>query len=204
MLTAFYIIATLTMISGVAAVSMRNMVHCVLALIGFFAGVAAIFFTLHAEFLGAVQIIVYVGAVAVLLLFAVMLTRRVTGEEPVSPSTQIGPSPSQSGSGHAGGTDPERGSSPVERVSPFSGGSGWGILASAAILCAILYSLPDANALPPPPNAPSFSVMDLGQALMTRYAVPFEVISLLLTAALIGAVVVAVEEPGKKGGASQS
>jgi len=171
-MTAFYIIATLTMICGVAAVSLRNVVHCVLALIGFFAGIAAVFFTLRAEFLGAVQIIVYVGAVAVLLLFAVMLTRRVTGEAVVS---------------------------------PFSGGSVWGLLVSAAVLCAILYSIPDADAFPPSPGATPLSVANLGQALMTRYAIPFEVISLLLTAALVGAVVIATEEPkGEKSRSSDS
>ena len=165
MRTAFYIIAALTTASGIAAISLRNLVHCILALIGFFAGVAAIFFTLQAEFLGAVQLIIYVGAVAVLLLFAVMLTRGVTGEG---------------------------------MASPFSGGAGWGVLASLAALCVIFYSLPLFDAAPQPAHPPSFSVVELGQALMTRYAVPFEVISLLLTAALVGAVIIAMEEPKEK------
>ena len=77
---AFYILATWTMSSALLAISMRNLVHCALALIAFFAGVAGIFLTLHAEFLAAVQVIVYVGAIAVLILFAIMLTRSVAGD----------------------------------------------------------------------------------------------------------------------------
>src|SRR5205823_4535090 len=57
---AFYTLAAWTLGSGLLAVSMRNLMHCALALIAFFMGVAAIFFSMHADFLGAVQVIVYV------------------------------------------------------------------------------------------------------------------------------------------------
>jgi NADH-quinone oxidoreductase subunit J len=163
---AFWILALWIIASGALAVSMRNIVHCALALIAFFAGVAGIFFLLHAEFLGAVQIMVYVGAVAVLVLFAIMLTRHITGEE-VS--------------------------------SPFSMGAVWGVVISAVLLVFLWMSLYSDNLSSVTAKAPRhLSVAEIGQALMSRYAVPFEVISLLLTAALIAAVVVAVEEPRNK------
>ena len=162
---AFYLLATWTMLSGMLAITQRNMVHCAIALIAFFAGIAGVFFSLHAEFLGAVQIIVYVGAIAVLILFAIMLTHRLTGDE-VS--------------------------------SPFSGGAVWGGLASLAVLVVLIYSLGGTAGVQPPAAAPSLTVAEIGQGFMTRYAIPFEVISLLLTAALVGAVVLALDEPKGK------
>jgi NADH-quinone oxidoreductase subunit J len=158
----FYILSAWTIISGIAAISLRNIVHCALALIAFFAGIAGIFFSLHAEFLGAVQVIVYVGAVAVLILFAIMLTRHVTG---------------------------------TEGFTPFSGAAVWGWIASIAILIALFYSL-QGYVWPIQESGPqNLGVADIGNAFMTRFAIPFEVISLLLTAALVGAVVIALEEP---------
>ncbi len=161
----FYILAIWTIASGFVAITKKNIMHAVLALIAFFAGIAGIFFSLRAEFLGAIQVIVYVGAIAVLILFAIMLTRNLTG---------------------------------YEGTSPFSGGAIWGGLTSFAILCAILYSLPWGATPLPPTEPPSLSVADIGNNLMTRYGVPFEVISLLLTAALVGAVVIALDESKEK------
>lgn len=108
------------------------------------------------------------GAIAVLILFAIMLTRNLTGQE---------------------------------GVSPFSGGAAWGWAASLAVFCAMYYSLQDHPRCAVIPEAsPSLAVDEIGRLLMTRYAVPFEVISLLLTAALVGAVVLALDEPKNKPG----
>lgn len=161
----FYALALWTMVSGLLAVSLRNVMHCAVALIAFFAGIAALFFTLHADFLGAVQLIVYVGAVAVLIVFAIMLTRNVAG---------------------------------MDTVSPMSGGALWGWVVSLAVLGLLAYSLADLapNSGPVVPN--TLTVAEIGQAMMTRFAIPFEVISLLLTAALVGAVVIALEEAKPK------
>ena len=161
----FYGLAIWTMISGLLAVTMRNIMHCAIALIAFFAGIAVIFFSLHAEFLGAVQLIVYVGAVAVLILFAIMLTRNVTG---------------------------------FDGLTPFSGGAAWGWIISLGVLGVLAYSLSDLAPNTGPALTNILTVADIGQVMMTRYAIPFEVISLLLTAALVGAVVVALEEPKSK------
>ena len=72
---AFLILAALTLSSAVAALCLRNLVHCALCVAGAFVGLAAIYLQLDAEFVGFAQILVYVGAVAILILFAVLLTR---------------------------------------------------------------------------------------------------------------------------------
>ena len=75
----FAIIAVLTLASAVAAMSLRNLVHCALALTVTFAGLAALYLQLDAQFVGFAQVLVYVGAVAILIVFAILLTR---GSEP--------------------------------------------------------------------------------------------------------------------------
>src|SRR5437899_11479043 len=72
---SFTIIAVLTLASAIAAMALRNLVHCALCLIVTFAGLAALFLQLEAQFVGFAQILVYVGAVAILILFAILLTR---------------------------------------------------------------------------------------------------------------------------------
>src|ERR1700743_1388997 len=75
----FAIIAAVTIAAGVAAMSLRNLVHCALALTVAFAGLAAAYLQLGAQFVGFTQVLVYVGAVAILIVFAILLTR---GGEP--------------------------------------------------------------------------------------------------------------------------
>src|SRR5438094_4030745 len=71
----FLIIALLTIASAIAAMSLRNLVHCALALTVTFAGLAAFYLQLDAQFVGFAQILVYIGAVAILIVFAILLTR---------------------------------------------------------------------------------------------------------------------------------
>lgn len=73
--TWFGILAFLTLASAVAAVSLRQIVHCVLALIITFASLAALYLQMGAQFAGLAQLLVYVGAVAILIVFAILLTR---------------------------------------------------------------------------------------------------------------------------------
>src|SRR5215471_8818794 len=75
----FIILAVLTLVGAIAAMTMRNLVHCALALTMAFAGLAALYLQLDAQFVGFAQILVYVGAVAILIVFAILLTR---GSEP--------------------------------------------------------------------------------------------------------------------------
>src|SRR5437870_10472667 len=75
MLIIFTILALLTLAGAIAALSLRNLVHCALALTVAFAGLAALYLQLDAQFVGFAQILVYIGAVAILIVFAILLTR---------------------------------------------------------------------------------------------------------------------------------
>jgi NADH-quinone oxidoreductase subunit J len=159
---AFYPLATLTLAAAIGAMAWRNLVHCALSAAAAFAGLALIYLELNAEFVGFAQILVYVGAIAILIVFTVLLTR---------------------------GTDLKSG---VSAISP-----GW--LASLAVTglmlaCLVLPVLlsPSMRRLAPPRVAAP--VKDIGQELMTRYALPLETVGLLLTAALVGAVIIALDE----------
>src|SRR5512135_719286 len=71
----FYFIAAMTVAGGMAAVLLKNLVHCALAVTVAFGGIALLFLSLDAQFAGFVQILVYIGAVAILIVFAILLTR---------------------------------------------------------------------------------------------------------------------------------
>jgi NADH-quinone oxidoreductase subunit J len=165
MTLSFAIIAVLIIAAATAAMTFRNLIHSALAVAVAFAGLALAYLQLDAQFVGLAQILVYVGAVAILIVFAVLLTR--------------------------GGEAPEK--------SVFSASWLWGAGISAAVFgllaCAINHSF--ASRREPAPEI-SASVKQIGDALMTRFVLPLEVIGLLLTAALIGAVIIAMRDEVKK------
>ncbi len=159
---AFWIIAALTIAGSLAAVLFRNLVHCALALTVAFAGLALLFLQLDAQFAGFVQILVYVGAVAILVVFAILLTR--SSETPKD-----------------GGV--------------FSRTWGAGLVIAAAIFAVLGWAvLQSKTGLPHETTTPTVTVQQIGTALMGRYVLPLEIIASLLTAALIGAVIVALHE----------
>lgn len=80
-LLAFLAIAAIVVLLSAMVVYSKNIVHSALYLLGTFAGVAALYIFLNAPFVGVAQILVYIGAVGVLILFAVMLTRKTMTEE---------------------------------------------------------------------------------------------------------------------------
>src|SRR6266545_3564761 len=79
MTLTFTILALVTLAGAIAAMSLRKLVHCALCLMMAFGGLAALFLQLDAQFVGLAQILVYIGAVAILIVFAILLTR---GSEP--------------------------------------------------------------------------------------------------------------------------
>lgn len=163
---SFYIIGLFTVVSAFCAMSLRNLVHCALCLALSFLGVAGLFLHLNAGFVAFAQILVYVGAVAILIVFAILLTRNAeSSDDLASPSNLLLSIP----------------------LSVVIGA----VLLNAAFSTRIAMSAQ-------PANAPL--VRELGQALMTTHLVPLEVIGLLLTVALLGAVVLALPEHAKKGG----
>jgi NADH-quinone oxidoreductase subunit J len=157
----FFILSVLTIVGAAAALTLRNLVHCVLALMVAFVGLAGLYLQLDAQFIGFAQILVYIGAVAILIVFAILLTR---GTE--SPSQSI--------------VSPSWAISSVVSVVVF-GVLAWTIRSSVA------------TRHPIPPQ-PEMTVKQIGNALMSRFALPLEVIGLLLTAALIGAVTIAMQD----------
>lgn len=163
---AAFIAALLALGGAVAAVSLRNLIHCALCLVLTFFSVAGLFLGLGAEFVSFAQVMVYVGAIAILIVFASLMTR-----DP--------------------GADPARAPEP-RAIQPWPLGLGIAGAVTGVLLACVGSSrlLPDVTA---PAVAPS--VRELGQELMTRYVVALEVVGLLLTAAMIGAVVLAVREP---------
>jgi len=157
----FAIIAALTIASAVAAMSLRNLVHCALALTVTFAGLAAFYLQLDAQFVGFAQILVYIGAVAMLIVFAILLT---PGDEPSTRS----------------------------RFS-FAGAVGVGIAVVVfGLLSSLILSSGSVGREIRP--SPEVTVRQIGDQLMTKFILPLEVVGLLLTAALIGAVIIAMKE----------
>src|ERR1700728_4481910 len=75
MMIVFYLVASITVAGALAAMLLKNTVHCALALTVAFAGIAIQFLELDAQFAGFAQILVYIGAVAILVVFAILLTR---------------------------------------------------------------------------------------------------------------------------------
>jgi NADH-quinone oxidoreductase subunit J len=161
MTASFMIVGALTIAGAVAAMGMRNLVHCILALVLAFAGFAVLFMLLGAQFVGLAQVLIYVGAVAILAVFAIMLTR---------------------GAG---------------KPAAFSYSSFWGVggAVAVAVFALLAWTIHSSGvsrqALLPQPGAP---VKQIGDALMRQFVLPLEIVGLLLTAALIGAVVVAMQE----------
>jgi NADH-quinone oxidoreductase subunit J len=80
-LLAFLTIAAIVVLLSALVVYAKNIVHSALYLLGSFAGVAALYITLNATFVGVSQVLVYIGAIGVLILFAVMLTKKTIVEE---------------------------------------------------------------------------------------------------------------------------
>jgi len=154
---AFLLIAIVTLAGALAAAILPRLIHAALSLVVAFVGVAAAFFLLGAEFVGLVQIFVYVGAVAVLIVFTILLTRReVTGER----------------------------------------GFNWGgAIVALAVFGGLLWTILKTKSLAlPVPQIEPLTVKRIGEALMTNYVWPLQCVGLVLTAALIGALILVMEE----------
>jgi NADH-quinone oxidoreductase subunit J len=157
----FFILATLTLGTAIAAMTLRNLVHCALAVALTFAGLAAIYLQLNAQFVGFAQFLIYVGAVAILIVFAILLTR---GSEP-----------------------------PQQAL--FSSSWPAGVALAVAVFALLGGLVLSSKVIQPQLQAASNpTVAQLGSKLMTKYVLPLQVLGLLLTAALIGAVIIAMKE----------
>ncbi len=86
--TLFVFIAVIGLLAALGTVLARNLVHAALFLVAFFFVMACQFVILEAEFLAAVQVLVYIGAVAILMMFGIMLTRNVQGDDTTTVSSR--------------------------------------------------------------------------------------------------------------------
>jgi len=155
--TAFVVIAILTLAGALAAATLQKLMHAALSFAVTFVGIAAFFFLLGAEFVGLVQVFVYIGAVAVLIVFTILLTRR-----------------------------------DVEKDRGFT----WtGVVVAVAVFGGLIWAILETQSLPmAAPEIPALTVKRIGEVLMSRYVWPLQCVGLLLTAALIGALILVMEE----------
>ncbi len=154
---AFIIIAILTLAAALAAATLQKLMHAALSFAVALIGVAAFFFLLGAEFVGLVLVFVYIGAVAVLIVFTILLTRRDVGKDR---------------------------------------GTNWGgVLVAVAVFGGLIWTILETPSLSvAAPRISALTVRRIGEALMTNYVWPLQCIGLLLTAALIGALILVMEE----------
>jgi NADH-quinone oxidoreductase subunit J len=165
----FLIIAAATLTSAMIVVTDRNLFHAALAMMASFFGVAGMYVLLEAGFLAAAQLLVYIGAISILIIFAIMMTRRLmqSSESPFN---------SQSAAGL------------------FAA-----VLTFVGLLMMIIIGWPDANfpdVAEVSADVLRGGVEQLGVALVSpdAYVVPFEVASVLLLAALVGSIFIAWPE----------
>jgi NADH-quinone oxidoreductase subunit J len=157
----FFMLAAFTVAAALLVVLGRNIVHSAVALIFSFCGVAGIYALLDAEFLAAVQVLIYVGGITILLLFAIMLTTRIAA-----------------------------------RVAVFNEQVGVGALIVVGITAILVYASLTGIQVPDQAPAPLETVPALGRLLLTTHVLPFEVASVLLLAAMVGAIILARREGG--------
>lgn len=166
----FGLIALFILVAAAMVVSVRNVIHSALWLIACFFGVGALYLLLQAEFLAVVQVLVYVGAVSVLILFAIMLTRQISGEG-------------------------------VRQLT-----SRWPVVLVVTVLLFATVMAPTLinqqwNVPPAPPLGtpePIAGPAELGRGFVNEFLIQFQVVGVLLTVALIGAIVIAFEERARR------
>lgn len=164
---AFIVFALFSLGGALGVVTTRNLIHATLYLILSLFGAAGFFVLLSAPFLAAVQVLVYIGAIAILIVFAVMLTRSMTRIRDLYNRQWL--------------------------LSGIVAGLLFVLLLAGIILPVFGVNGPRGNL---PVSEVVVDTVDLGKALVdqNQYVLPFEVASLLLTAAMIGAIVIARDD----------
>lgn len=160
----FLVVAVITASAAGLTVTSRNLVHAALFLAVTLTGIAGVFLVLQADLLALVQLVVYVGAVAVLFLFGLMLTRAPIGREALDGQNR-----------------------------------GLAIGVSATLFVVLAWLIVDAFGGVRIESVGGPRVGELGLAIFRDWVLPFEVLSMLLLAALIGAIVLARREAGESG-----
>jgi NADH-quinone oxidoreductase subunit J len=154
---AFVIISILTLAAALAAATLQKLMHAALSFAVMFVGISAFFFLFGAEFVGLVQIFVYIGAVAVLIVFTILLTRH-----------------------------------DLEKVRGFN----WsGIVVAVAVFAGLVWAILKTKLVSVAPSqVEPLTVQRIGELLMMNYVWPLMCVGVLLTAALIGALILVMED----------
>ena len=157
---AFMGLALVAIIGGVLLLNLTKVVHMVVALIFTFVSIAGIYVLLSAEFVAAVQILIYSGAITIIMLFGIMLTKHDDDDETTT------------GKGR--------------KVLLFLGVIGFAV--------AVYIGIYDFNVVQVPTDLHVDNTMKIGEALYSKWVIPFELTSVLLLVALVGAIVLAKKE----------
>jgi NADH:ubiquinone oxidoreductase subunit 6 (subunit J) len=165
---AFVIIAIFTLATAFAAATLSNLMHAAFCLVLALLGLASFFFLLGAEFVGLALVFIYIGAVAVLIVFTILLTRRDSREH-----HDINP--------------------PTPKAAAWRAWSG--VLIAFAVFGGLTWAILKTQSLSiVPTHIRVLTVKQIGQTLMTGYVWPLQCVGVLLTAALIGALILVMEE----------
>ena len=156
----FYLVVVITLGSAMMVAFSRNIIYSAFSLLGTFAGVAGIYVFLGADFVAAVQLLIYVGGILVLVLFAVMLTHRITDVEITN---------------RAAGRIP-------------------GLIVVGALVYLLVQSVRETPWAKAKEIVYASTTSKIGDLFLGSYLLPFELASLVLLAALIGAVVISRKE----------
>ncbi|MCM3167435.1 NADH-quinone oxidoreductase subunit J [Peribacillus frigoritolerans] len=159
-LIAFIGLALVAIVGGVLLITLTKVVHMVIALVFTFLGIAGIYMLLSAEFVAIVQILIYSGAITIVMLFGIMLTKHQENDAPAK--------------------------------------GGWGnfsLLAAIAGFAVAVYLGVYNLDIPVQPTAlHEENTKQIGIELFSKYVIPFEVMSVLLLVALVGAIVLAKKD----------
>ncbi len=171
-MTLFYLFGAIAVLASLLVIAQRNPVYSVLLLIASFGALSGLYVLLDAPFVAVIQIIVYAGAIMVLFLFVVMLLNAPHED-----------------------TDYDVRVHPLMRPGPMKFGAALGLLLAVELLWALTRN----SGLGAFEDSPAFTVSDIGRTLLTTYAFQFEVTSILILVAMLGAVLMARrEERGEK------
>jgi NADH-quinone oxidoreductase subunit J len=172
-MTLFYAFGAVAVVASVLVIAQRNPIYSVLLLIASFGALSGLYILLDAPFVAVTQIIVYAGAIMVLFLFVVMLLN--APHEDTELDTRV---------------------HPLLRPGPMR----FGALLALALVVELVWALTTGPRLGAFPVAAVASVASLGRRLFTDYAFPFEVTSILILVAMLGAVLMARREdvPGRR------
>ena len=155
-LVVFYLLSVVCLGGAMGVVVARNVVHAALLLLVSLMGVAGLFLLLLAEFLALVQVLIYGGAITIVVLFVIMLTR-------------------------------------VQEFRSKRGNPQWPLAIVTSLGVFVLLAAAMIKSAPNETTRRSVGFENLGDSLFSQWAVPFEVASLVLLVALIGAIVIARE-----------